>query len=64
MQDHNIYEDLQGRGGGGRERKGVHGLLNIKLSKYTQSYLNNLRTQEYLIIHYFQIMMIQEAIEI
>lgn len=20
MQDHNIYEDLQGRGGGGRER--------------------------------------------
>lgn len=63
MQDHNIYEDLQGRGGGG-ERKGVHGLLNIKLSKYTQSYLNNLRTQEYLIIHYFQIMMIEEAIEI
>lgn len=60
MQDHNIYEDLQGRGGGG-ERKGVHGLLNIKLSKYT---LNNLRTQEYLIIHYFQIMMIQEATEI
>lgn len=48
-------------GGGGRERKGVHGLLNIKLSKYT---LNNLRTQEYLIIHYFQIIMIQEAIEI
>lgn len=61
MQDHNIYEDLQGRGG---ERNGVHGLLNIKLSKYTQSYLNNLRTQEYLIIHYFQIIMIQEAIEI
>lgn len=60
MQDHNIYEDIQGRGGG-RERKGVHGLLNIKLSKYT---LNNLRTQEYLIIHYFQIIMIQEAIEI
>lgn len=59
MQDHNIYEDLQGRGGG--ERKGVHGLLNIKLSKYT---LNNLRTQEYLIIHYFQIIMIEEAIEI
>lgn len=58
MQDHNIYEDIQGRGG---ERKGVHGLLNIKLSKYT---LNNLRTQEYLIIHYFQIIMIQEAIEI
>lgn len=57
MQDHNIYEDLQGRGG----RNGVHGLLNIKLSKYT---LNNLRTQEYLIIHYFQIIMIQEAIEI
>lgn len=56
MQDHNIYEDLQGRGG---ERNGVHGLLNIKLSKYTQSYLNNLRTQEYLIIHYFQIIMIQ-----
>lgn len=60
MQDHNIYEDLQGRDGGG-ERNGVHGLLNIKLSKYT---LNNLRTQEYLIIHYFQIIMIQEAIEI
>lgn len=63
MQDHNIYEDLQGRDGGGK-RKGVHGLLNIKLSKYTQSYLNNLRTQEYLIIHYFQIIMIEEAIEI
>lgn len=62
MQDHNIYEDLQGRGGG--ERNGVHGLLNIKLSKYTQSYLNNLRTQEYLIIHYFQIIMIQVTIEI
>lgn len=61
MQDHNIYEDLQGRGG---ERNGVHGLLNIKLSKYTQSYLNNLRTQEYLIIHYFQIIMIQVTIEI
>lgn len=60
MQDHNIYEDIQGRGGGG-ERKGVHGLLNIKLSKYT---LNNLRTQEYLIIHYFQIIMIQVTIEI
>lgn len=62
MQDHNIYEDLHGRGGGGRN--GVHGLLNIKLSKYTQSYLNNLRTQEYLIIHCFQIIMIQEVIEI
>lgn len=31
MQDHNIYEDLLGKGGG--ERKGVHGLTQHQAVK-------------------------------